>query len=404
MADNKIPRNKNADKTNVEDRPSGYFLSLSDKYKKASRVIYIMLAISFVLTLLFNAKLLTYTNFNYLFRDLNAAAEAAADNYNSISYTNDEMRVVKNYRGGIITVSSTDMTIYTATGRRTLYLNDSFVSPQISVSKKYAVVYDLGGNKYSVYNSFARVGGETLKYPISYVSVADNGWFAIVSRDAEHASVVYLYDDDLQLRNTYSFASANVFFVDINNKGNRLAIFKTETALDKFSTSVMVCEPDQDSSIFNVVISDGIPYGGGFMESGELQLASTDGYYVIDQSSGKILKEDDFEGRSANQVSVTEEGTAISLSNNKGVVNNSILVFDKNGDLIYNTNIDSGMLDIEYHSGYVFINLGESISRINVKNGDITEVKIFEKGSDIIVYDSNNILLCCQTKAKYIKM
>ena len=363
-----------------------------------------MLAISFVLTLLFNAKLLTYTNFNYLFRDLNAAAEAAADNYNSISYTNDEMRVVKNYRGGIITVSSTDMTIYTATGRRTLYLNDSFVSPQISVSKKYAVVYDLGGNKYSVYNSFARVGGETLKYPISYVSVADNGWFAIVSRDAEHASVVYLYDDDLQLRNTYSFASANVFFVDINNKGNRLAIFKTETALDKFSTSVMVCEPDQDSSIFNVVISDGIPYGGGFMESGELQLASTDGYYVIDQSSGKILKEYDFEGRSANQVSVTEEGTAISLSNNKGVVNNSILVFDKNGDLIYNTNIDSGMLDIEYHSGYVFINLGESISRINVKNGDITEVKIFEKGSDIIVYDSNNILLCCQTKAKYIKM
>ena len=379
-----------------------YFSSLSNKYKKASHIIYILLAATFVLTLVFNSKLLTYTNFNYLFRDINAAAEAASDNYNSISYTNDEMRVVKSFRGGIITVSSSDVAIYTATGRRTMHLNESFVAPQVSTSKKYAVAYELGGKKYSVYNSFVKVGGETLKYPISYVATADNGWFAVVSRDAEHSSVVYLYDDDMNLKNTYSFATANVFMVDINESGNRIAIFKTETDIDKFSTSVMVAEPGKDKSIFDIKVSEGIVYGGGFSESGKIQLVCTDGYYLLDSSNGRTLSHKSFDS-TANRISVTREGCAVSLSNNSAEVKNSILVFDKNGDLIYNTDIEGGILDMEYQDGYVFVNKGNSISKINVKNDDISIINIFENGSDIIVYDSNNILLCCQTKAKYIK-
>ena len=387
----------------VEKNPNeNYFSSLSNKYKKASHIMYMLLAVTFVLTLLFNSKLLTYTNFNYLFRDINAAAEAASDNYNSISYTNDEMRVVKNFRGGIVTVSSSDVAIYTATGRRTMHLNENFVSPQVTTSKKYAIAYELGGKKYSVYNSFVKVGGETLKYPISYASVADNGWFAIVSRDAEHASVVYLYDDDMQLRNTYSFATANVFMVDINESGNRIAIFKTETDIDKFSTGVMVAEPGKDESIFDVKVSEGIIYGGGFSVSDGIQLVCTDGYYFIDSSNGKTITHKKFES-AANRISVTSEGCAVALSNNSGEVKNSIFVFDKNGDLVYNTDISGGMLDMEYHKGYVFINQGNSIAKINVKSGDISNINIFENGSDIIVYDGSNILLCCQTKAKYIK-
>ena len=396
--------NKNQDKKDLCGIPEeeNYFSSLAKKYKKVSRVIYVMLATVFAVTLVFNSRLLTYTNFNYLFRDINAAAEAAGDNYNSISYTNDDARVVENFRGGVITVSSSDVAIYTATGRRTMFQSESFVSPQIATSKKYAVAYEQGGKKFCVYNSFARVGGEILKYPISCVAVSDNGWFAVVSKDADHSSVVYLYDDDMALRATYPFSSATVFMVSLNENGNKIAIFKTETAIDKFSTSVMVSEVGKATSIFDLKISDGVVCGGGFSESGKLQLVATDGYYLIDSSNGNILAHTEFD-LPLSRVSVTADGCAVALQNNAGAVKNTILAFDKNGKMIYDADIDGGILDLEYFDGYVFINQGSSLSKITLKNKNVSKTNIFENGTDIIVYDAGNILLCCQTKAKYIK-
>ena len=388
------------DSESGKNNQSSYFLSLSRKYKKASHIIYILLAASFALTLMFNSRLLTYTNFNYLFRDLNSAAEVAAENYNSISYSNDEMRVVKAYRGGIITASSTDMAIYNASGRKTLYLSESFISPQIATSKKYAIVYDLGGNKYSVYNSFSRVGGEKLEYPISSVAVSDNGWFAIVSKDAQHSSVVYLYDDDLELRNTYYFANARVFCVDINDNGSKIAVFKTVTDIDKFSTSVMVCESGKDKSSFDVQISQGMVYGAGFLENGKIQVICTDGYYLIDGSDGKIVKSYGFDGELASRVSLADDGCAVVLS---GITQSALMVFDKKGELACSTTVDSGMLDMEYYGGYVFVNQGEELLKINVKNGSSSSTRLSDRGNDIIVYDSKNILVCCPTKAKYIE-
>ena len=391
---------------NNREKPSeaNYFSVVSNRYKTASRAIYILLVVVFAVTLLFNSKLLTYTNFNYLLRDLSSAAEAASDNYSSISYTNDETRVVKSYRGGIITASSTNMAIYTATGRKTLYLNESFSSPEIVTSKKYAIIYDLGGNKYSVYNSFAKVGSEIINYPISMVSVADNGWFAVVSKDAEHNSVIYLYDDDLKLKSTYSFSSSYVFDVDINSKTGKIAIVKSKTDLDKFSTSLMICELGKTEALFDIMVSSGVTYGGSFLSNGKFQLVCTDGYYMINENNGTIVKNYSFEGLNSNRISLTPEGCAISLKNNGISVNNKILVFDKKGELVYNTNINDTIMDMEYYNGYVFVYQNNLISKIDIKDNKTTTEKISENGTDIIIYDNNNILLCCETKAKYLKI
>ena len=98
-----------SDKTTKSSK--NYFEALADKYSKAAHILYIALAVCFVFTLLFNSKLLTYNNFNYLIRDLNTAVDIASENHNSIPYSNDELRVTKKFRGGIVTASTTDMAI-----------------------------------------------------------------------------------------------------------------------------------------------------------------------------------------------------------------------------------------------------------------------------------------------------
>ena len=50
------------------DNENNYFSSLADKYSKISHILYISLAVFFIATLILNAKLLTYSNFNYLLK------------------------------------------------------------------------------------------------------------------------------------------------------------------------------------------------------------------------------------------------------------------------------------------------------------------------------------------------
>lgn len=406
MSDNIKKHNDTDIKSDKVADEKNYFSSLANKYSKASHILYIALAVCFVITLLFNSRLLTYNNFSYLIRDLNTAAEVASENYNSIPYANNEQRITKKFRGGIITASTSDMAIYTATGKKTLHLNESFVSPQIVASQKYSIIYDLGGNKFSVYNSFTRVHTEKMQFPISFATVGDNGWFAIVSKDNTHTSVVYLYDDDFNLKCTYSYASKYVFSASINDRGNRIAIVTTEADVsgEKFHTRVEIYEPKKTEPRATSRISAGLPCGSCFTDDGALQLLCTDGLYIINENNGTLKNKFNFNSQKVRKSSLTKDGCAVVISNNKGTIENTVIVFNKSGNSIYNNEISNGIFDIELFEDNVFINQSDSISKINIKNGKTSTVSVFEKGFDIIVYDSNNVLLCCQTKAKYIKL
>ena len=404
---NEIKKNNNViPNENTGSVPSkNYFSLLADKYSKASHILYIALLVCFVFTLVFNSKILTYNNFSYLFKDLNAAAEIASGNYNSISYANDKLRTTKAFRGGIVTASTTDMAIYNATGKKSLHINENFVLPEIAVSQKYAIIYDQGGNNYSIYNSFARVHNAKTPHSISNVTVADNGWYAIVSKDNEHTTAVYLYDDDFNLRNSYLFATKYVFSISINATGNRIAIICAEASPngDGYLTSVIICDPGKDSSRAEISLGKGIPFGSSFTDNEMLNVVCSDALYVLSENNGEIKNKYEFEKKNANKMSVGSAGCAIAFSDNKGKVSTTLLVFNANGDAIYSGVIDGGISDMEYIEGSVFVTRSDTVTKIDIKSGKLTEIQTYEKGTDIIVYDENNILLCCQTKAKYIK-
>ena len=404
---NKTTNINTSKKSNVKEMNNkNYFASLADKYSIVSHILYIVLVACLVFTLLFNSKLLTYNNFNYLLRDLDSAAEIASQNYNSISYTNDELRVTKSFRGGIITASTSDIAIYTATGEKTLYANEIFVSPEIVSSQKYAIVYEHGGYNYNVYNSFANVHSSKSTHPISLISVSDNGSYAVVSKDNEHSSVVYLYDNDFQLMNTYLFASKYVFSVSINPEGNRIAIVTVEATSDgdKFQTAVMICEPGKKDDLATVKLSCGIPYGSAFSSSGALQVVCSDGLYVLNENNGELKNTFEITNARAHRVSIGKYGCAIALSNNIGTVNDTVIVFDKDGKMLYSIDVSNGILDLEYFKDYIFINQTDSLLKINIKNGKKDTISVLDKGNDIIVYNENNVLICCQTKAKYLNI
>ena len=166
----------------------------------------------------------------------------------------------------------------------------------------------------------------------------------------------------------------------------------------------MICEPGKSDKRSEITFSGGLPYGCIFTEDGNIQVVCSDGMYLFDPNSGAIINDYPFVNSNISRISMTNDGIAVTVSGQLGVASNVIFIFDKNGNIIYNIMIDGGIIDMEYKSEYLFINRSTSIERINIKNNERKSSKITEEGADIIIYDSGNILVCCPTKAIYIKI
>ena len=158
-----------------------YYASVSAHYKVAQRILCLFLVFFLVISVLLNFKEITYDNFFYLLKDFTSAADAGNNYYETLSYESDSRQRFTLYRGGIASVSPSRISIFTATGRRTLNETSGFSSPFAISSDKYVLFYDTAGNTFSIYNSFARVYTEKLDYPVKCASLADDGSFAVAA-------------------------------------------------------------------------------------------------------------------------------------------------------------------------------------------------------------------------------
>ena len=132
-----------------------YYATVSAGYKVAQRLLWLLFVLFVVISIAVNHTEITYDNFFYMLRDFSSAVDAESTNYEMLSYESDSRQKFALYRGGLATASPSAISVFTATGRRTLRLESSFSAPYIISSDKYMLVYDTAGTTFSVYNSFS---------------------------------------------------------------------------------------------------------------------------------------------------------------------------------------------------------------------------------------------------------
>ena len=127
-----------------------YYATVSAHYKVAQRVLVLVLVLFLLFSVIANYKEITFDNFYYLVKDFTSASDAGQNNYETLSYESDSRQSFVLYRGGIATVSPSKVSIFTATGRRTLNDVSYFSSPFAVSSDKYVLFYDTVGNNFSI--------------------------------------------------------------------------------------------------------------------------------------------------------------------------------------------------------------------------------------------------------------
>jgi len=378
-----------------------YFEAVSERFGILQVILYLSLLAFVVFAFLGNTELITYRNFYYFIKDLNASAETMSVFSNdAVNYPANEEQSFTLYRKGLAVAGNSAVTVFTATGRQTVSRNINYQNPVAVGSGKYLLVYELGGTQYSLYNSYTQIHTGTTEFAITGAAVSESGMYALVSSTQEYPSAVFLYSRNFSLINRY-LKAGYVTGVAINKKGTAVAVLTSAPQGGSFSTSLMLCEPGATEAVSEEKIGDSVGLSCAFASSGQISVLCS-GSVSFFSSDGKFLSEMSFDGKMITCAELGDDGAVLCLSSEGNSQKKWVIVFDKNGKVLYNEG-RIGIIDAICRSGFsVYLQNSEGITRIRLPDGEEKFLSCSTDQTRILAVSENEVLLCSSKKAVYI--
>ena len=374
-----------------------YYANVSAGYKVAQRFLWLLFILFMVFSIFFHRQDITYDNFFYLMRDFSSAVDAETTNYETVSYESSPGQRFALYRGGVASVSPSRISAFTTTGRRTLKMSSEFSAPFAVASDQYLLVYDTAGKTFSVYNSFSRIYTETLTNPITNACFAEDGSFAVITRDAGHRAVVHVYYPDENFkRDTYRW-NAYMFDVAMDSDNDRLVFVFYGAGDGTGETLISLRQKSTMEEITSVKLSGEFPLDCGFLENNKFALITDGAVRIFDKSFDEGVSQAYEYNGGITGFSITEEGLAVSLINSS---KNEVIAFDKDGELVYHDMVGVNVTDIGIVSNYLFLQTETEIVRFDVKTRE--EGRLPCSSGKMLLYNANTAVVCGDSKAQYL--
>ena len=375
-----------------------YFASVSAFYKVIERILWVLLILFVVFSLLTNYKEITFNNFFYLLKDFSSAVDSETSNYQILSYDSDKRQKFALFRGGIVSASPSSVSIFTTSGRRSLRNNNDYYSPNLVACDKYVLVYDSASSSFSVYNSFSKVYNQKLEDPITDAEFAEDGSFAVATRQADMKTVIRLYGKNIKERG-YVPQSDYVFDMALSSSDNRLATIAYDVGTGTGETIVTVYDVKSSNTakkLFDLSIDGEFPLSCSYLENGKLAVVTNRSIRIFDEDF-KQSKNEGFYEATVSAFNVSKNG-AIAVVSSGSV--RTVYAFNSKGNLVYNKTIGENIIKADIVGDYLFLQTATGVIRINTD--DKTRQFLTSSQGSMLVYSEDTAIVCGEAKAEYL--
>ena len=372
-----------------------YYATVSAGYKISQRILIIILVFFLVFSLTTNFNEITFDNLFYMLKDFGTAVDFESTNYDTLSYDANSRNFFALFRGGLTVVNPSNLSVFTATGRRTLRTTAQFSSPCIESSDKYFIVYDTSGTEFFVYNSFSKVYTEEFDYPVTSACFSEGGKLAVVTRDISHKSLVHVYNKNFKKiftvpNNMYAFD------VVMSDEADRLAVSYYDIGDGSGRTEIRILTLSTAEEYETISIDGEFLLECGFLSKDIFAVITDQSLRLYDKFFQEIDSQTYYNGVISGY-DVNEHGAAVSYTYNS---QNVAIVFDKNGNLLYNEAMSNNIKDIGVFENYIFLRTDDGILRIK---GNSTDEQFLTSGQGkMLIYSSDTALVCGDSKAEYL--
>lgn len=372
-----------------------YYARISKKLRNMRYLMLLLMVLALVFTLWAYRNRLTYDNFRYLLRDMDEAGNTVVST-DSVYYTASDTNNYMFFRGDLAVACADGVELHRALGNRSFEDAVSFRAPSLCGSEKYMIAYDTGGNTFYVYNSISRVYSETLDREIIDCAAADNGSFAVLTKNNIGGSIVRLYDKNFRLtgeitREEYAYS---VEYFDDGRLGISLCVSDGISLYTDFLTYTHGSE-DIDSTV---------RVGGLVMLSGK----TDEGYYLL-SDLGLAFFNDDGERTSYHSfgtatvmyADAAESTVCVLLDENRIGAECGLYIFSADG-MSYSSFVENGAKGVSLvgDAGCVLYDGKLIVVQAGVK----TEIEVPAGGKKLFGMDKNSVIICYNDYAKIFEV
>ena len=373
-----------------------YFATVSAFYKVIERILWVLLILFLVFSLLTNYKEITFNNFFYLLKDFSSAVDSETSNYQILSYDSDKRQKFALFRGGIASASPSSISVFTTSGRRSLRSNNEYYSPNIVACDKYILVYDSASSSFSLYNSFSKVYNEKLEDPITDASFAEDGSFAVATRQADMKTIIYFYNKNIK-ESGYVSQSDYVFDMALSSAEHKLATIAYDVGGGTGQTIIKVSDiKNKNVKPIQKMVADEFPLSCAYLENGYLAVVTNSSIRIFDKELDEVKVQRFYEA-TVTAFNVSRNGATAVISS--GSVR-TVYAFDSKGNLAYNKPIGENVTKIDIVGKYLFLQTSSGVIRIDTDNK--TRQFLSSNNGAMLVYSEDTAIVCGEAKAEYL--
>jgi len=361
-----------------------YYISVSRKLRVFKYITLVVLVIFVSVMLLVFRESITYENLQYMLRDFNVASSGAA--FSTIHFDSDGVTCAEMYRGDILTAGKKNISLYSISGNKTLSQTVSYDAPRVSASQKYFLAYDSEGKTYSVFNSYSKLFSEEFDYAVTDAAVSDSGNYAVVTSTREYPYAIYVYNKDFKRIGEY-YKNKYVMDVIISDDGGELIILSFYTESGDYRTEILLCDTSGKKEDRIVTISGRFPMMAEYNENGGFTVVTDGGAYIY-SSEAEMIKTVAVNDEVLSRAVLGEKLSALFYKKNKNSSETTVVLFDSDGDVIYNDYVYGKITDASIFDGKLYVLLDNSVISIDSKSGERKTAECSSGGKSVLVYSS----------------
>lgn len=377
-----------------------YYGMVSERYSTLQMVLLVVLTLFILVALMINSSWISYENFYFFFNDFGNYLTTSDSNIENIIYDTGDFYDFEVFCGKLAVAGDSGISLYTRSGRTAFSYDESVASPQLESSERYMVLYDSGGKEYKIYNLFTEVYSEKTEYPVYGAAVADNGSYAIITGDGSHITCLNVYNRKFELIQRIGRAS---YIVDtsISPSGDRVAVLSYTQSGGKFITDLYLTKTSKTTPYADIKLDGCFPFYCSFTEKGDINVVCND-RIVSYNTNGKQISEYIYpDGYKISGVEANRYGCAAFLSGDR---KNIVIMFDRNGEMVYNDTLSDSIEDISLYGDYVYLLEPHDIVRINSRTQDKKSLPRNTTGDvKMLAEDEHRVLLCMKSRTEYIE-
>lgn len=354
----------------------------SEYYRRAARVFhtlrYITLLLLICLVILgFTAykRELTLENFRHIARYAEFDMGTDFHTLNQISYNIPESSEISYIKGDIAVLSDTEFKTYDFTGANLLSERVSYFNPNMKISDKYALCFDVSGTGLSIYNSYSCIYSDTFDYGIRDSDIKSSGAFAVATSGKYLSSKIIYYAENFQEKFTYETRDKEVVALSLPDKSEKIDFLTLQAKSGSFYLMLHSYNLDSDEPTFVKEFYDEFPIKL-YSDKDSICVLTDKAIHFFDRN-GNEVENYSYDGETLKGCYESDDYIAVSYA--KSILENStISVFTKQGEVVFEENFESSVISFSSYGSRVYVLEKGRLNVFDVKTEETSERKEIE--------------------------